>query len=233
MEEYFSHLNELRNRLIRIIIYFLICFPIVYLMGFEWFWKIIINPIKEIEVINLIVLEPLEYVYFKLKFSFLFSIIILMPLLIFEILGFIFPGLNRKEKIIILSVLPLFSILSAGGFYYSYLFFLPFINEMLVALNPESVKPMFSVMKYAMFFLTITIISIVLFQIPILMLLINRIIGVSKKFFLNNQKNIIVIALIAGAFFTPPDVITQIMFAIPFILFYEIGIFMLCIAGKK
>lgn len=214
-----KHLDELRSRLIIILIFFFI----VFIIGFSISNLIIervINDLVIAENIKLIVLTPLEFVYAKLKVGFLAALMLSSPLIIYELLLFAKPALKKNEKTAIKMILPSFVLLFLAGLVFAYFIFLPVALYFLANLT-GNIANMWSLNKFIGFIFMTALSFALVFQIPLIMLVLHRLNIVNIEVLKKQRKVVYVMAFLLAALITPPDIITQIIIALPLIILYE------------
>jgi len=217
-----EHFRELRSRLI-ISIVTLAAAGII-----AWFFY---NPIiaflqRPIEGSPLYVLSVFEGFLMRVKISLFTGIIISSPVIIFNILRFVFPGLTNKEKTILRSALIACTFLAVISFYLSYFTILPFSIRFLLG---SSFIP-YGTGQVLQFDQTITILfqfiiaALILFQFPVVLEILMFLGVLRRKTLLKNSRYVIICIFILTAIITPPDVFSQIYLAVPLILLYFLSI---------
>jgi len=220
-----GHLTELRDRLIRSFIAVGLGFIVAYCFK-ERIFAILTAPlIKAMGDNSKMIFTGLPEAFFTyLKVALLAGIVIATPVIFYEFWMFISPGLYSKEKKFILPLVMLslffFSIGSSFGYFlvfpYGFKFFLGFSNE--------SIQAMPSMKEYLGFASKMLLAFGFVFELPLVITFMARMGLVSVDFLKKNRKYAILIFFTGAALITPPDVITQIMMAIPLIILYEISI---------
>ncbi|MGE5630528.1 MAG: twin-arginine translocase subunit TatC [Caulobacteraceae bacterium] len=224
-----EHLTELRKR----IIYSAIVFILAVSFCYSFVEKITRNIIDIARDVKFIFIAPAELLMSYIKLSVIGGLIISAPFLIFQIWLFVIPGLKSKEKRNILFSLLLGSVFFIAGVTFAYFVVIPTLIVFFIGFQIEAIKPMISFNSYLSFVLGTIFTFGVIFELPILMVLLSRF-GILKVSFLKkNRKFIILIIFVIAAILTPPDVISQIILAGPMILLTEIGIFLAGLVEKK
>lgn len=224
-----GHLAELRKRIIYSAVVFIIASGFCYS-----FVEIVVKDIIDIaKNVEFVFIAPAELLMAYVKMSVIGGLIVSAPFLIFQIWLFVIPGLNKKEKRHILLSLLLGSIFFSAGVTFAYFVVLPTMLVFFMGFQVEAIKPMISFNSYLSFVLSTIFTFGVIFELPIVMILLSRF-GILKVSFLRkNRKFIILIIFILAAILTPPDIISQIILAGPMILLAEIGIFLAGLAERK
>lgn len=220
-----EHLNELRKRFITIIIFLFIFFIIGFTLS-NFFIKRIINDLILVENVKIIGLTPMEYILTQIKVGFVISLIITIPIIVYQVLVFIKPGLNKKERKGIKLILPTFILLFLIGIVFAYFIALPIGIYFLGNLSKGIIENLWSINKFINFVLLSCLSFGLIFQMPLLLMVLNRLNIVSVKKLKKYRPYIYVLIFIIAAVITPtPDFITQLIVALPLILLYEISLF--------
>ena len=173
---------------------------------------------------QILLLSPLEGIATSLKLSFWLGIFITSPFWLYQIFLFLKPGLNPREYQLIL---PFFSLsiffLILGGLF-CYAITLPLANQYFVYFNQEMGTNAWSLSQYIDYSLILFLANGLAFEGAALFLLLIHFGILSADFMKKKRKLFAIVFLILGAVLTPPDVITQLLLALPLMLFYEIGI---------
>ncbi len=223
----YEHIKELRKRIITIII-FLIIFFIIGLFFSNVLIKLVIKDILPRNDVRLVSLTPFEYMLTQIKVGFISSLIVTIPILFYHALIFIKPGLNKKEKNMIRLILPFFILLFLTGIGFCYFIFIPFTISFLTNLSKGIVENIWSIDKFTNFVLFSCLISGLIFQLPLVLWITNKI-GIIKIKTLKKYRPYAYVAIfILAAIITPStDPITQTITAVPLILLYEISLLLI------
>ncbi len=229
-----EHLRELRSRLIKSIVAFLIGTGLAFYFA-SYIFEILKEPVKRsYPKVELITLSPTEPLFILLKISIVFGFIISLPVILYQTWRFVEPALYPNEKRLVLP-LTLFSILlflTGGAF--SYFVVLPMALKFLlgIGLSQLQATPFLSVDLYISFLLKMIIGFGIAFELPVIMFLLLRAGVVSEEQLKAFRKYFVVIAFVAGALIAP-DVTTQVLMAIPLILLYEASLLAGRLAKRK
>lgn len=220
-----AYLIELRNRALRCAAVFIICFTALFYYAND-VYDLVSKPIiktlpPEIKFITTTVTAPLMV---PIQLAFLIAIVIITPFILWQIWHFVKPALYKTES---KAIFPL--ILTSGFlFYFGLIFGLfiisPYALQFFLSAAPNNISVMLDIGNYLDFVVKVCLFTAIIFQIPIITKLLVKLKIVTKKQLANTRKIIIVIAFILGMLLTPPDVVSQIMVAIPMWLLFEIGL---------
>jgi len=222
-----EHLAELRTRLIRIVLALIIGTVIAFTKA-NYIFELLKQPLLKVNPnLKLYFLSPTEPFFTAFKISFLAGFILVSPFVFYQIWKFIEPALYEHEKKLAVPFVFFTTLFFAIGCLFSFYLVLPiaigfFINFGNIQLGAEAI---FSVKEYISFVLRIILAFGLTFELPVVLSLLARLGLVTPEFLQKIRPYFIVIAFIVAAVLTPtPDVFSQLMLAIPLILFYEISI---------
>jgi len=220
-----AHLEELRKRLIVCFIAIGVGFALSY--GFkEKLFDILTRPlIAAMQEGDKLVYTGLPEAFFAyLKVAFLTGLMLAAPVILYEFWMFVAPGLYQKEKRLLLPFVFLSSFFFVGGALFGYFVVFPFGFQFFLSFSTETIRPLPSMKEYLSLASMMLLAFGLVFELPLLITLLSRMGLVSVAFLKKNRKYAVLLSFIIGAILTPPDVITQIMMAVPMIILYEISI---------
>jgi sec-independent protein translocase protein TatC len=229
-----DHLEELRKRLIVCFIAVGVGFVLSY--GFkEKLFQILTRPlIGVMQPGDKLIFTGLPEAFFTyLKVAFLSGIILAAPVIFYEFWMFVAPGLYDKEKRLMVPVVVLSTVFFVGGAFFGYFIVFPFGFKFFLGFASETIRPLPSMREYLGFASKLLLAFGIVFELPLIITLLAKLGMVSVSFLKKNRKYAILLFFIGAAILTPPDVVTQIMMALPLILLYEISIIGARIFGKK
>ena len=231
---FFSHLSELRKRLINSLIFLSILFVICYFYS-EYIYGFLVDPyaqaVKDDDISRRLIFTALQETFLTyLKVSFFAAFFVTSPFILIQIWKFIAPGLYEDEKSAIMPYLVVTPILFLlGGMLVYYLimplaikFFLSFESTGLNTTLPIQLEA--KVNEYLSLVMKLIFAFGLSFQLPVVLSLLARVGVVDSQFLKQRRKYVIVIIFAAAAVLTPPDPVTQIGLAIPLLLLYELSI---------
>ena len=223
-----SHFIELRKRVLISFLSFIIISIATYFL-YDFIYLFLSMPFKEISnsIENqFFVYSVIDGVTVKLKFSFLSGLVLSSPIFFYHILRFIFPGLKKNEKKTIIISLIVGTLLGLMGFIYSYFLLIPISLNFLVSQEflPSNVGLLLDYSSNIFFVFNLLIYLILIFQTPILLWALLAFKVISRSFLWKSTRIIIILIFILSAFLTPPDIITQLMVAIPLCFLFFISL---------
>ena len=229
-----AHLEELRKRLITCFIAVGIGFVISY--GFkEKLFQILTRPlIAVMQTGDKIIFTGLPEAFFTyLKVAFLSGIMLVAPVILYQFWMFVAPGLYNKEKRLLVPIVFLSSFFFLGGSLFGYFLVFPWGFKFFLGFASETIKPLPSMREYLSFSAKLLLAFGLVFELPLVITFLARLGLVSVEFLKKNRKYALLLFFVGAAILTPPDVVTQVMMALPLIVLYEISIIGARIFGKK
>jgi sec-independent protein translocase protein TatC len=220
-----NHLDELRFRLLTIIIFFTIFFVIGFLLSNEIIYQINKDLFPSDLGVKLIVTYPVEFIVMKINIGIFLAMILSIPFVIYQLFVFLKPALTKKERKILLYLVLSGFVLFMIGALFSYFVLLKVIIWFFAGLAKSSgVYNLWDINQFVSFiFLTSISIGLV-FQLPLITIALLRL-GLIKLDDLKNKRGYVVILIfIFAAIITPPDPLTQIIIAVPMMVLYETSV---------
>jgi sec-independent protein translocase protein TatC len=225
-----EHLKELRCGFIVIIIYFLL-FLVLGVAISPLLVKKIINDLL-IANVELVSLSPLEFLYTQIKVGFIFALTLTSPIIIYQLIKFIKPGMKKKEIRLIKYTLPVFILLLIFGISFAYLIFLKVSLFFLANLSSiADIQNLWSINKFISFIVGMSLALGFVFEVPLLLFLLKKLNIVNIKSLKKYRAHVYVFAFIIAAIISPPDVVTQILIALPLIGLFELSYFLAKVFG--
>ncbi|TMN23189.1 twin-arginine translocase subunit TatC [Lentibacillus cibarius] len=215
-----AHLSELRSRLIKTAVFFILGFIISFIFAKD-IYKFFESDIDF--VLN--ITSPGDTIWIFLTISGLMAIAATIPVLCYQLWSFAKPGLKRSEKKVYLSYIPAVFLLFVLGLIFGYFMFIELILPFLLSLNDGLFHELFTVDKYFRFMLRAVLPFAIIFEIPVIAMFLTSIGIITPKSMRKMRKYAYFVLLVVGAFMTPPDIVLQISVAIPLFLLYEISIY--------
>jgi len=229
-----SHLEELRRRLIVCFIAVGTGFVLSY--GFkEKLFQILTRPlIGVMKTGDKLIFTGLPEAFFTyLKVAFLSGIILATPIIFYQFWMFVAPGLYDKEKRLMLPIVFLSTLFFLGGSFFGYFIVFPYGFKFFLGFASEIIRPLPSMREYLSFASKLLLAFGVVFELPLIITFLAKLGIVSVSFLKKNRKYAVLLFFVGAAILTPPDVVTQIMMALPLMVLYEISIVGARIFGKK
>lgn len=224
-----SHLNELRRR----IVYSLLAFLAGAIFAFTQVKYLRQLLISSAEDMRLAYFSPPEALMADIRLAVIAGLIISAPVIIYQALAFLFPGLYRHEKIIMFKALGTATFLFVAGVSFAYFVVLHLVLHFFLRFETSALRPLFNISSYISFFTTLHLAFGIFFQLPLAMWILGALELVSGDYFKKHRKYAILVMLVAGSLLTPPDIISQLMLVGPLTVLYEMGIISVRINERK
>lgn len=225
-----EHLGELRKRIIIISIAVILCTGI----SFRYIQPIMAELISAGEnYFEFIYISPSELFLAYIKVAIIFGVILSLPILLYQIWLFVRPGFEKVAGRHILLALLAGVIFFFIGALFCYKVVLPLALRFFGGMTIENINPMITVANYIGFVSSMILAFGLVFEMPMLVLLLSKIGIISSGFLKKYRKYVILIIFILSAILTPPDVVSQILLAIPMLILYEISILLAKLVERK
>lgn len=222
---FLSHLIELRDRLLRIVIAVLVLFIPLAVYASEIF-NVFAGPLMRVlpEGATLINTKPADIVLVPFKLALLLAFVVALPYVLHQIWAFVAPGLYRHERRLAMPLLVSSVLLFYGGMAFAYFVVLPTLFQFFVSFAPSSVAVTTDIAPYLDFVLMMFLAFGIAFEVPVATVLLVAA-GVTTPAALGAARPYIVVGVFTIAMFlTPPDMISQAMLAGPMWVLFEIGL---------
>lgn len=224
-DTFISHLVELRSRLVRAFGAVLI----VFLCLFPWakeLYAIVAQPLLAAlpQGGQMIATDVVGVFIVPMKVALLVAFLICLPYVLYQAWAFVAPGLYAHEKKLVLPLTVVSVLLFFCGMAFAYFVVFPTVFQFMAAMAPQGVAWMTDIEKYLSFVLTTFIAFGVTFEVPVAVIVMVRVGLVSIAKLKEIRPYVIVGAFVIAAIFTPPDVVSQFLLAVPLCLLYELGI---------
>ena len=221
-----EHFSELRRRL-------LWC-AFIFLMAFVFGWYVapsvqefLTMPLLNVWDGNLLYNAITDGLMIRLSLSMVVALIVLIPVVLWHVWAFVAPGLKKNEKKFIWPLMIASPILFLIGAAFAFYILFPFVFGFFIELNKSSNVPAIvlpAVRDYLSFAISLLKVFGVAFQLPILMIFLNRIGVLSRSRVVAMRRYAIIVVVVVAAVLTPPDIVSQILLAVPMWLLFELSI---------
>jgi sec-independent protein translocase protein TatC len=222
---FIDHLMELRDRLLRIVLYVLVCFLLLFSFANDLYHYLSLPVISNLpegsQMIATGIISPFAT---PLKLALVMSFYLAMPGIIFEIWAFVAPGLYRHEKKLALPLIVSSAALFYVGMFFAYYVVVPNVIKFMTAFVPEGIVHTPDITFYLDFMLKMFFAFGLAFEVPVATVLLVLSGITSPQDLAAKRAYIIVGAFVFGMLLTPPDPMSQIALAIPMWLLFELGL---------
>jgi sec-independent protein translocase protein TatC len=227
---FLAHLGELRQR----IMVCLIALIVGFVLTFSFSERIIIYLARPLEPVKLAFLEPTEPFWVNMKVALVTGGFLVLPVLLWQVWGFISPGLLPHERKFALPFVILSTLCFFVGASFAITVIVPRAIQFLISFKTGNLVPTLSVNRYVDFILKFTLAFGLVFELPLAITLGSRLGLVTPAFLAKNRKYAILLCFVASAILTPtPDAFNQLLMAGPMILLYELGIVAARVFGRR
>ena len=226
-QPFMEHLIELRNRLVRALIAVaVVAIALAIWPGSQELFNWLSKPLTSIlpEHIKPQWIGTISPVMDQIKFLLLTALTISLPFVLYQVWAFVAPGLYRHEKRLIAPLVFSSTMLFYIGMAFCYFFVFNKVFAFIIHFTPDSAVWIPDISEYLSFVLTMFLAFGVAFEVPIAVILLVRLGVVSVEKLKSIRGYVIVGAFVIAAIVTPPDVISQLLLAIPMCILFEIGI---------
>jgi sec-independent protein translocase protein TatC len=233
-DTFISHLVELRDRLIRALLAIAVATVVLSLYpGIAKVYDLLAWPMMASlpEGTKMIATGVISPVLVPLKVTVLAAFLIALPYVLYQAWAFIAPGLYTHEKKIALPIVFGSTFLFAAGVAYCYFIVFRMIFSAIHAWAPQAITPAPDIEAYLNFVITMFIAFGLTFEIPLVQVVLVRAGAVTVQQLKEIRSYVIVGAFVVAAVVTPPDVLSQLLLAIPMCLLYELGLILARIIG--
>jgi len=224
---FFGHFLEFRSTLIKLLITYFIIFLAMMPFANEIYYFFSEPLLAELMASNGTVISTKLTSTFIVPFKITAycALLISLPFLFFHIWNFVSPGLYKNEKIFVFLTMIFGFILFLAGTLFVYFLIFPVIFSFFISATPDDVELMIDISSYLQMIIALFLAFGLAFEVPLLLITAVKFNWVKIKTLEKNRPYIVVAAFIFGAIFTPPDIISQVLLALPILFLYEIGLF--------
>ena len=216
-----AHLEELRSRIIKSLLAVVFGSCVAYLFLDE------ITAYLTLPVGKLYYMKPGEAFFTYLKIDIAAGFLIALPIIFYHVWKFFLPALTRDERAVLGVLVPSSVILFFAGLAFSFFLILPVALKFFMGFGEETenLQTMFSFASYFEFVILFVLPFGFVFELPLVIIVLGKLGILTSEILGKYRRYVIFFSFVIGALVTSPDVITQIAVAIPVILLYEVGYF--------
>lgn len=226
-QPFVSHLIELRNRLIRVVIAIGVAFAVLAIYPSpSTLYDLLALPLVQHlpKGATLIATNPISPFMVPIKVTMLAAFMLALPVVLYQIWAFVAPGLYAHEKRLVLPLIISSTVLFFAGVAFCYFFVFGKVFTFIQSFAPKSITAAPDIEAYLSFVLNMFLAFGAAFEVPVVLVILARMGIVSVDKFKEFRSYFIVLAFVIAAVITPPDVVSQLSLAIPMCLLYEAGI---------
>ena len=220
-----THLLELRNRLLKVFIVVLLVFAVLFPFS-ESLYLYISEPLRAFlpSASTMIATEVTSPFLTPFKLALISAMFISMPYSLYQLWAFVAPALYQQEKRIVVPLFCASVILFYAGMAFAYYLVFPLVFMFFTSVAPEGISVMPDIRAYLDFVLKLFMAFGLSFQIPIAVVILSWVGTVNPDNLAKKRPYVFVLCFVVGMLLTPPDIISQVLLAVPMWLLFEVGI---------
>jgi len=223
-----EHLEELRTRLIRVLLALAAGTAVSFAVTTQVL-RLLIAPAG----IKPVFLRPTEMFLTYFKVSMLTGVVLAMPVIVYQLMQFVWPGLQESERKYVIFVVPAATFSFIAGLAFTYYVLLPYALRYLLSFGGDLVTAEWAISEYITFVTTLLFWSGVVFETPLIIFFLARLRLVTPQFLSQNRRYaILVIAVIAAVITPTPDPFNMGLVMLPLLIMYELGILLARLAYR-
>ncbi len=224
-DNFISHLIELRDRLLRIVLGFVVVFIGFFPFANKIYALLAAPLLSKLPAGGQMIATAVTTPFFvPMKVAMMAAFIVSLPHTMYQVWGFVAPGLYSHEKKFMIPMIIASSSLFLAGMAFAYFVVFPVVFGFIVGTAPQGVAVMTDIGNYLDFVLTLFFAFGLAFQVPIAVVMTVRFGWLTVAQLKEARGYVVVAAFIMGAIFTPPDIISQFMLAMPIWILFELGL---------
>ena len=225
---------ELRRRLVYAAMGVALCFIAIVPFA-QQLYAFVAQPLMSVlpENTSMIATDVVAPFFVPIKVAMMAAFLVTLPNTLYQIWAFVAPALYQNEKRLIAPLILSSVTLFFSGMAFCYFLVFPVMFKFFAGVTPLGVSMATDIDKYLSFILTLFLAFGITFEVPVAVILLNRMGVVPLETLQAARPYIIVISFILAAIFTPPDILSQILLAIPMIVLYELGVLVCRMSGKR
>ncbi len=227
-----GHLRELRNRILVCVLLLLAVFALCLSFA-PRIVTLLTDMGKRFDYVY-VYIAPQELFLVYMNVALVGAVVVCFPVLAYQVYAFCSPGLSGKERTYISGALIAGALCFLLGVAFAYFISLPFMLRFLIQFTGEvDVSASISIQSYISFLLTVFVIFGLVFELPVVTVLLTGLGIVKAEWLARGRKVMVVIIFVLAAIITPPDIVSQIMVAVPMLALYELSIVLSRLVGKS
>ena len=229
-----EHLRELRKRLLRSAIAVVITSSVAFVFIDELF-ELLKRPALNLDPVPVFIfIEMTEGFVTYMRVALVAGIAAAMPFIMYQLLMFLIPALTNRERKAVYTLLPVITIMFAGGVAFAFFYLLPPATQFLLSVGTDVAEIQPRLSNYVNFVTRLLLAIGIVFELPVVTTFLARIGVISSKWLADRRKLMIVFSFILAAFITPtPDAVNQSIVAGTLIILYEISIWLARLVQKR
>lgn len=224
-ESFLSHLIELRDRLLRAIIALGVAFLCLFPFSKNLYAYLAKPMLAQLPAgVAMIATEVTSPFFIPVKVTLLAAVVLALPVILYQVWAFVAPGLYAHEKKLVAPLVIASTVLFVLGMAFAYFFVFPVVFGVMKTFTPEGVSWMPDIAAYFGFVINMFLAFGITFEVPVAVILSVKAGLITVAKLREIRPYVVVGAFIIAAVVTPPDVLSQLLLAVPLCLLYEAGI---------
>lgn len=233
-DTFISHLIELRDRLLRMLIAVGVVFAILFPFGSELYDLLAYPMMRALpEGSKMIATGVVAPFLIPVKVAAMVAFAVALPYVLYQVWAFVAPGLYAHERRLVVPLVFASTVLFFVGVAFCYFFVFGVVFDFVYKIAPKSISVAPDIENYLNFVITLFLAFGVTFEVPIVVLILVRMGAVTIEQLTNIRPYFIVGSFVIAAIVTPPDVLSQLLLAVPMCVLYEVGIFAARVFGRS
>ena len=221
---FLSHLIELRNRLMKMMLSVLVLFACLFPFMNEVYTALAAPLLRYLPGSQMIAIDVASPFLIPFKLTLMVCVFLAVPFLLYQIWAFVAPGLYSHEKKLVVPLLVSSTLLFYAGVAFAYFAVFPLVFSFFTSVAPEGVQVSTDIGSYLDFVITLFFAFGIAFEVPVATVLVVAVGFTTPENLVKARPYIFVGAFVVGMFLTPPDVISQVLLAVPMWLLFEVGV---------
>lgn len=227
-----EHIDEIRKRLMVIVVFFVLAIvgsfflaePLIHFLQYS----------EEAKSLTLNAFTITDPIMIYLKVIIFIALVIISPVVLYQLWGFVSPGLHETERKATLSYIPFTFFLFVGGILFSYKILFPYVINFMMLLSEDlGINQVIGINEYFNFLFQITLPFGIIFQLPIVLLFLTRLGLVTPMMMVRVRKYAYFVLFVIAAFITPPDIFSHLIVTVPLFMLYEFSVMISRMGYKK
>lgn len=224
-ESFLSHLIELRDRLLRAIIALGVAFLCLFPFSKNLYAYLAKPMLAQLPAgVAMIATEVTSPFFIPVKVTLLAAVVLALPVILYQVWAFVAPGLYAHEKKLVAPLVVASTVLFVLGMAFAYFLVFPVVFGVMKTFTPEGVSWMPDIAAYFGFVINMFLAFGITFEVPVAVILSVKAGLITVAKLREIRPYVVVGAFIIAAVVTPPDVLSQLLLAVPLCLLYEAGI---------
>lgn len=235
-ESFISHLVELRQRLVKAVVAVLVVFVVLFAYpGASAIYDLLAQPMLATlpEGTRMIATGVITPFMVPVKVTLLAAFVVALPVVLYQAWSFVAPGLYQHEKVLAMPLILSSTLLFIAGMAFCYFVVFGTVFKFIASFAPQSITPAPDIEAYLNFVMTMFLAFGITFEVPVAVVLLVKTGAVSVAKLRQARGYVVVGAFVIAAIFTPPDIVSQFMLAIPLCVLYEIGLLVASVIERK